>query len=100
MQGRFSQMSDQVSLEDYHVAFFCIGWLTFFFVCARQIIGRIDEVGGRVDDLEKSIGDLMEQVPCLFLFIFIHSSHILSYQLMCLLSISKHLLPNESISHT
>jgi len=27
----------------------------------RQIIGRIDEMGSRIDDLEKSIGDLMEQ---------------------------------------
>lgn len=27
-----------------------------------QIIGRIDEMGNRIDDLEKSIGDLMEQV--------------------------------------
>ena len=27
-----------------------------------QIIGRIDEMGSRIDDLEKSIGELMEQV--------------------------------------
>lgn len=26
------------------------------------IIGRIDEMGNRIDDLEKSIGDLMQQV--------------------------------------
>ncbi|RHY04191.1 hypothetical protein DYB37_000646 [Aphanomyces astaci] len=26
------------------------------------IIGRIDEMGSRIDDLEKSIGELMEQV--------------------------------------
>ena len=25
------------------------------------IIGRIDEMGSRIDDLEKSIGELMEQ---------------------------------------
>jgi len=36
MQGRFGQMSD-------------------------AIIGRIDEMGNRIDDLEKSIGDLMAQ---------------------------------------
>ena len=35
-QSRFEQMSD-------------------------QIIGRIDEMGNRIDDLEKSIGELMEQ---------------------------------------
>lgn len=31
-----------------------------------QIIGRIDEMGSRIDDLEKSIGELMEQVTKLF----------------------------------
>ena len=36
-QGRFNQMS-------------------------TTIIGRIDEMGNRIDDLEKSIGDLMQQV--------------------------------------
>ena len=36
MQTRFQQMSD-------------------------TIIGRIDEMGTRIDDLEKSIADLMEQ---------------------------------------
>lgn len=36
MQSRFAQMSD-------------------------AIIGRIDEMGSRIDDLEKSIADLMEQ---------------------------------------
>ena len=36
MQSRFNQMSD-------------------------QIIGRIDEMGDRIDDLEKSIAELMEQ---------------------------------------
>lgn len=27
-----------------------------------QIIGRLDEMGQRVDDLEKNISDLMQQV--------------------------------------
>ncbi|KDO33328.1 hypothetical protein SPRG_02136 [Saprolegnia parasitica CBS 223.65] len=36
MQSRFAQMSE-------------------------AIIGRIDEMGSRIDDLEKSIGELMEQ---------------------------------------
>ena len=36
MQGRFQTMSD-------------------------QIVARIDDMGGRVDDLEKSIGELMAQ---------------------------------------
>ncbi len=29
---------------------------------SEQIIGRLDEMGKRVDDLEKNIGDLLEQV--------------------------------------
>lgn len=29
---------------------------------STQIIGRIDEMGNRIDDLEKSISDLMQQV--------------------------------------
>lgn len=29
---------------------------------SEAIIGRIDEMGNRIDDLEKSINDLMEQV--------------------------------------
>jgi heat shock factor-binding protein 1 len=29
---------------------------------STSIIGRIDEMGNRIDDLEKSIGDLMSQV--------------------------------------
>ena len=29
---------------------------------STSIIGRIDEMGNRIDDLEKSIGDLMQQV--------------------------------------
>lgn len=29
---------------------------------STAIIGRIDEMGNRIDDLEKSIGDLMQQV--------------------------------------
>lgn len=38
------------------------------------ILGRIDEMGNRIDDLEKSIGDLMQQVsqpvsPPLFVYI-------------------------------
>jgi heat shock factor-binding protein 1 len=28
---------------------------------SEQIIGRIDEMGNRIDDLEKSISDLMTQ---------------------------------------
>lgn len=28
---------------------------------STSIIGRIDEMGNRIDDLEKSIGDLMQQ---------------------------------------
>ena len=28
---------------------------------SETIIGRIDEMGSRIDDLEKSIADLMEQ---------------------------------------
>lgn len=28
---------------------------------SNQIIGRIDEMGNRIDDLEKSIGELMAQ---------------------------------------
>ena len=33
-----------------------------FNLMSEAIIGRIDEMGGRIDDLEKSIGELMEQV--------------------------------------
>ena len=29
---------------------------------SEQIIGRLDEMGKRVDDIEKNIGDLMQQV--------------------------------------
>lgn len=29
---------------------------------STSIIGRIDEMGNRIDDLEKSISDLMQQV--------------------------------------
>jgi hypothetical protein len=29
---------------------------------STSIIGRIDEMGNRIDDLEKSIADLMQQV--------------------------------------
>lgn len=29
---------------------------------SEQIIGRLDEMGKRVDDLEKNIGDLLQQV--------------------------------------
>ena len=29
---------------------------------SEQIIGRLDEMGQRVDDLEKNISDLMQQV--------------------------------------
>ena len=29
---------------------------------SNQIVARIDEMGQRIDDLEKSINDLMEQV--------------------------------------
>lgn len=29
---------------------------------STAIIGRIDEMGGRIDDLEKSIAELMQQV--------------------------------------
>ena len=29
---------------------------------SEAIIGRIDELGSRIDDLEKSISDLMEEV--------------------------------------
>jgi heat shock factor-binding protein 1 len=29
---------------------------------SEQIIGRLDEMGKRVDDLEKNIGDLVQQV--------------------------------------
>lgn len=29
---------------------------------SSSIIGRIDEMGNRIDDLEKSISDLMQQV--------------------------------------
>lgn len=33
---------------------------------STSIIGRIDEMGNRIDDLEKSIGDLMQQVSYLW----------------------------------
>lgn len=29
---------------------------------SSSIVGRIDEMGSRIDDLEKSIADLMQQV--------------------------------------
>jgi heat shock factor-binding protein 1 len=32
-----------------------------FQTMSNQIIGRIDEMGNRIDDLEKSIGELMAQ---------------------------------------
>ena len=34
---------------------------------SEAIIGRIDEMGNRIDDLEKSIGDLMEEVRVMVL---------------------------------
>lgn len=34
---------------------------TRFQTMSNAIIGRIDEMGGRIDDLEKSIGELMAQ---------------------------------------
>jgi hypothetical protein len=35
---------------------------------STSIIGRIDEMGNRIDDLEKSISDLMQQVSfCIIL---------------------------------
>lgn len=36
---------------------------------STSIIGRIDEMGNRIDDLEKSISDLMQQVCYLFSFL-------------------------------
>ena len=33
---------------------------------SEAIIGRIDELGSRIDDLEKSISDLMEEVRFFF----------------------------------
>jgi heat shock factor-binding protein 1 len=33
-----------------------------FTAMSTTIIGRIDEMGSRIDDLEKSIGELMNQV--------------------------------------
>ena len=35
---------------------------TRFQTMSEAIIGRIDELGSRIDDLEKSISDLMEEV--------------------------------------
>eukprot|EP00635_Sarcinochrysidales_sp_CCMP3193_P004334 CAMPEP_0118889470 /NCGR_PEP_ID=MMETSP1166-20130328/383_1 /TAXON_ID=1104430 /ORGANISM="Chrysoreinhardia sp, Strain CCMP3193" /LENGTH=79 /DNA_ID=CAMNT_0006828061 /DNA_START=28 /DNA_END=270 /DNA_ORIENTATION=- len=32
-----------------------------FETMSERIVGRIDEMGTRIDDLEKSIGELMEQ---------------------------------------
>lgn len=32
-----------------------------FETMSEQIVGRIDEMGNRIDDLEKSIAELMEQ---------------------------------------
>lgn len=34
---------------------------TRFQTMSEAIIGRIDEMGNRIDDLEKSIGELMSQ---------------------------------------
>ena len=78
MQGRFSQMSDQVqslnlwAKTKQNVDVGNDRAITLRQLHTPQIIGRIDEMGGRIDDLEKSIGDLMEQVrsqkifgPCL-----------------------------------
>lgn len=36
---------------------------------STSIIGRIDEMGNRIDDLEKSISDLMQQVCSQFSFL-------------------------------
>lgn len=38
---------------------------------STSIIGRIDEMGNRIDDLEKSIGDLMQQVLRTFTWVLI-----------------------------
>ena len=35
-----------------------------FNTMSSSIISRIDEMGNRIDDLEKSIGELMQQVRC------------------------------------
>ena len=56
MQDRFQTMSDQV-----------FSWLLFQALCPLmrrslfQIISRIDEMAGRIDDLEHNINDLMVQ---------------------------------------
>ena len=39
---------------------------TRFQTMSEAIIGRIDELGSRIDDLEKSISDLMEEVRIFF----------------------------------
>ena len=41
----------------------CVSFLqqTRFQQMSDSIIGRIDEMGSRIDDLEKSIGDLIQQ---------------------------------------
>ena len=40
---------------------------------STTIIGRIDEMGGRIDDLEKSISDLMQQVIYFYRFFALYS---------------------------
>jgi hypothetical protein len=58
-------MSDQVTICTACMYFSFYRMSVTFLPCANpphmKIIGRIDEMGGRIDDLEKSIGDLMEQ---------------------------------------
>ena len=49
-----------------------------------SIIGRIDEMGNRIDDLEKSISDLMDQVRVCYVL----SAHWLVKQMNNILQIT------------
>ena len=55
----FSSASPDLSSSD---EYFFLTQQQRFNQMSTSIIGRIDEMGNRIDDLEKSIGDLMQQV--------------------------------------
>ncbi|KYN09723.1 Heat shock factor-binding protein 1 [Trachymyrmex cornetzi] len=56
MQDKFQTMSDQIIGRNMHVKFFAVLPSSLFI--SEQIL---DEMGNRIDDLEKNIADLMTQ---------------------------------------
>ena len=63
-----------------------------FQTMSDKIVGRIDEMGSRIDELEKSLGDLMAQVCFVsFCFIIILRSAIFFFFLSSSMSMSVYL---------